>query len=44
MCYSFITDRIDKKGAIIEYFPKEEMTGDFFINHLQGSIFASSEI
>ena len=38
MCYFLIMYRIEKKEVSIEYFPTEEIIGDFLIKPLQGSV------
>jgi hypothetical protein len=37
--YFFVTDRIANGEMTVEYYPTEEMIGDFFTKALQGSLF-----
>ena len=39
MQYYFITDNIHRGRVSVEYYPTEEMVGDFFTKPLQGSLF-----
>jgi hypothetical protein len=41
--YFFVTNRVASKEVSIKYCPTGDMTADFFIKPLQGSLFKNSE-